>query len=126
MRVRTIDFNRPYDDLLRVVSEYRENGTLWGRKQDAKCFETHKRRARKARRCDRMSTTQWRKTLAYFGGRCGYCGAPDTALVAEHMTPLSRGGDHVAENVVPACRDCNHRKHDRTLIEFLISEMPDA
>ncbi len=40
------------------------------------------------------------------------------------MTPLSRGGHHVAANVVPACGPCNYRKHTKTVLEFL-SSAPD-
>jgi 5-methylcytosine-specific restriction endonuclease McrA len=31
----------------------------------------------------------------------------------DHVKPLSRGGDHTWDNVVSACRRCNHRKGNR-------------
>jgi len=47
--------------------------------------------------------------------RCQYCGA--TAENIDHVIPRSRGGEHVWENVVAACRPCNTRKRDRLLAE---------
>ena len=43
---------------------------------------------------------------------CPYCGDPAENL--DHVRPRSRGGAHVWENVVAACRRCNLRKGDRT------------
>ena len=60
-----------------------------------------------------------RAVFARDGGRCVYCGAAATSL--DHVVPRSRGGEHVWENVVAACRPCNTRKRDR-----LLSETPMA
>ena len=51
--------------------------------------------------------------------RCCYCGkdAGPRDLTVDHVKPLSRGGRHVWDNVVTACRRCNHRKADRSLAE---------
>ncbi len=56
-----------------------------------------------------------RAVFARDGGRCQYCGA--TAENIDHVIPRSRGGQHVWENVVAACRPCNTRKEDRSLTE---------
>jgi hypothetical protein len=48
---------------------------------------------------------------------CAYCGgrfAPE-GLTRDHVIPLSRRGTDVWENVVTACKSCNHvRKRNRT------------
>ncbi len=49
------------------------------------------------------------------GHRCQYCGA--AAENIDHVVPRSRGGEHVWENVVAACRPCNTAKRDRLLSE---------
>jgi hypothetical protein len=36
----------------------------------------------------------------------------------DHRIPLSRGGRHEIDNVIPACKPCNSRKHIRTEDEF--------
>ena len=47
---------------------------------------------------------------------CQYCGKSFTPgeLTLDHVVPRSRGGDTEWENVVAACKRCNHRKGDRT------------
>lgn len=47
--------------------------------------------------------------------RCQYCGGHADSI--DHVVPRSRGGQHVWENVVAACRSCNVRKRDRYLHE---------
>lgn len=37
----------------------------------------------------------------------------------DHMTPLSRGGEHVVENLVPCLPDVNLDKRNRTAVEYL-------
>ena len=56
-----------------------------------------------------------RAVFARDGHRCQYCGAPAENL--DHVVPRSRGGQHVWENVVAACRPCNTRKEDRLVHE---------
>lgn len=46
---------------------------------------------------------------------CQYCGdkvSRETAT-CDHVKPLSRGGGHTWDNVVCACKPCNHKKADR-------------
>lgn len=57
-----------------------------------------------------------RGVFARDGGRCAYCSLPATSL--DHVVPRSRGGLHTWDNVVAACRRCNHIKADRTLNEL--------
>ncbi len=51
---------------------------------------------------------------------CLYCGVelPPRLLTRDHVIPVSRGGRDEWENVVTACRACNHRKDDRLLEEI--------
>ena len=50
---------------------------------------------------------------------CLYCGdyLYDCELTRDHVVPVSRGGTDTWENVVTACRVCNHRKADLLLEE---------
>jgi 5-methylcytosine-specific restriction endonuclease McrA len=45
--------------------------------------------------------------------RCQYCGGAAESI--DHVIPRSKGGLHVWDNVVAACRACNVRKGDRLL-----------
>lgn len=58
--------------------------------------------------------------------RCQYCGSSAENL--DHVVPRSRGGLHVWENVVAACRRCNAKKMDRTPQEagFHLPRTPSA
>ncbi len=56
-----------------------------------------------------------RAVFARDDNRCQYCGA--AAENIDHVVPRSRGGQHVWENVVAACRPCNSRKEDRSVHE---------
>jgi 5-methylcytosine-specific restriction endonuclease McrA len=49
--------------------------------------------------------------------RCQYCGNEGVELTLDHVIPRYRGGPHEWENLVAACRVCNHRKGGRTPAE---------
>lgn len=49
----------------------------------------------------------------YYGPSCVYCGRPATGL--DHLQPLSRDGQHAAENLAPCCKSCNSRKGARPI-----------
>lgn len=48
------------------------------------------------------------------GSPCTYCRATLDAdnVTLDHVTPLTKGGQHDSSNVVPACRSCNSSKQD--------------
>lgn len=76
------------------------------------------RRARKLALPSDLTAAEWAGILAEFEGLCAYCGT-DGPMTMDHVVPLSRGGHHVAGNVVPACRSCNSAKGALTAGEFL-------
>ena len=63
----------------------------------------------------RRAALNRRAVFARDGSRCQYCAAPAESI--DHVVPRSKGGEHVWENVVAACRPCNVRKRDRMLHE---------
>ncbi len=52
-------------------------------------------------------------------GTCLYCGNQfsDSDLTRDHVHPVSRGGHDTWDNVVAACKRCNHFKGNRLLEE---------
>ena len=48
---------------------------------------------------------------------CQYCGRQSGDLTIDHIIPRSRGGPHTWENLVSACKPCNHRKGGKSLID---------
>lgn len=61
---------------------------------------------------------------AFFENRCCYCGKEVTP-VQDHLIGLNKdsGGLHAWGNVVPACTDCNSRKHGREWRDFLLMDV---
>lgn len=53
---------------------------------------------------------------------CAYCGKP--AGEVDHIVPLTRGGTSEADNLTSACRSCNARKHNKSLLTFLRDSLP--
>jgi 5-methylcytosine-specific restriction endonuclease McrA len=45
---------------------------------------------------------------------CQYCGKQARDLTLDHVLPRHRGGRHEWDNLVSACKGCNHRKAGRT------------
>jgi 5-methylcytosine-specific restriction endonuclease McrA len=77
-----------------------------------------KRRARKAASpVNDFTAAQWLEIQAAYNHRCAYCGKRAKGhLTQDHLTPLSKGGPNTASNIVPACKSCNSRKHDRAVL----------
>lgn len=79
--------------------------------------ETYKaaRRRRRARlrgaALNDFTATQWQEMKVAYDHRCVYCGRTMQRLTMDHLTPLSKGGNHTASNIVPACHSCNSRKN---------------
>lgn len=48
---------------------------------------------------------------------CQYCGGKSKELTIDHVVPRHRGGRHSWDNLVSACRSCNHRKGGKSLEE---------
>jgi 5-methylcytosine-specific restriction endonuclease McrA len=76
-------------------------------------------RGRKRDAAGSFTAEQWQDRLAYYGGKCIYCGTTDNITI-EHRIPLVRGGSNWASNLAPACRSCNCSKGKKTEKEFRI------
>ena len=68
-----------------------------------------------------LTDKQWQEIKAANHYRCVYC--PDDCwrcrkkkhdLTQDHITPLSKGGNHTSSNILPACKSCNARKGNRS------------
>lgn len=69
---------------------------------------------------DNMATREeCKRMIEESGYRCAYCGISLPDMTIDHVVPLSRGGEHVLQNMVCACSDCNSEKGDRTPTEWL-------
>jgi 5-methylcytosine-specific restriction endonuclease McrA len=66
-----------------------------------------------------LTADEWRGICETYKYHCVYCRRPFPfeELEREHIKPLSRGGKHIKENIVPACKSCNSSKGAKTPIE---------
>ena len=78
-----------------------------------------RRRARKMGAQAEAFTTQelYDHWAAHELWACTYCGAPWEHM--DHFVPLTRGGAHSLDNLVPACAACNLAKSDKCPAAFL-------
>lgn len=59
-----------------------------------------------------ITNQQWNELLREYNFRCAYCGI-QTNMTIDHVIPLSKGGEHSIENIVPSCAECNSHKHTK-------------
>jgi 5-methylcytosine-specific restriction endonuclease McrA len=51
--------------------------------------------------------------------QCAYCDKKDIPLEIDHIIPKSKGGSDSAANLLISCRNCNEKKSNKSLSEFL-------
>lgn len=90
-----------------VVRNYRtsEKGRAVNARNNAK-------RYRNLKTLTTLTAEEWNTILADHRFRCYWCQKKSPRLTQDHVIPISRGGHHVKENVVPACKSCNSKKHN--------------
>ena len=63
-----------------------------------------------------------------YDGHCAYCGKKIAykEMQVDHFVPVRNGGETKIENLMPACRMCNHYKRAYSLENFrkAIQEIP--
>ena len=57
------------------------------------------------------------------GGFCCWCNHPIKKGHVDHIVPVSKGGTNHPSNLVYICSGCNLRKHDMSVLEFLLWRM---
>jgi 5-methylcytosine-specific restriction endonuclease McrA len=129
---RTKDWRTKYPARARagVREAYRKNGSKYedGHRRWIASHPEYNRARKARRRAQKLgvdavpfSAAEWLTVLELFGNRCAYCWKRAARLEQDHIQPLSRGGPHALANLVPACRSCNSRKNDKTLLQFLLT-----
>lgn len=94
-----------------VASRERYKASAKGQENDA----AYRARLRGAEKAEAVDPTLWARLVEAYDGACAYCRVAP-ANSKDHIIPLSLGGIHAIENLVPACRSCNSRKHAKSNI----------
>jgi hypothetical protein len=71
-----------------------------------------------------FSKQDWLDMMRMWDWKCAYC---DDKLKrgtrsTDHVVPISKGGENERNNIVPCCRNCNSRKNNHLLCEWLDCE----
>lgn len=78
----------------------------------------------------RLTKTERQEIYNKCLGHCAYCGQPleYKDMQADHIVPLYNGGKDELDNMLPACRSCNHYKAILSLDKFrkMIDSIPDT
>lgn len=70
-----------------------------------------------------VTIQEWEEIKKDYNYLCAYCNQKKT-LEMDHIVPLSKGGKHDVDNVVPACKSCNSSKTASSLLIFLYQRLP--
>lgn len=66
----------------------------------------------------RISQKQINNLIERYNYCCYYCKCNLVKTHMDHYIPLSRGGDHIIENIVPSCNICNLSKGSKLISEW--------
>lgn len=104
-----------------------KNAREWRRKSPEKYLAIIKRSLaiRRAHKnvLSTLTSSEWNALLMAWHYCCAYCGIKTLDLTQDHFVPLSKGGTHTMENIVPACRPCNSKKYNLDIIDFIQGAM---
>lgn len=105
---------------LNNIEAERARNKEWQKSNRELCRERTRRHGYKRRAWKKgakhlsLTPTQWEQIKKNYNYLCAYCHKSRT-LTQDHVIPLSKGGQHIASNIVPSCRSCNSRKGNRTI-----------
>ena len=78
----------------------------------------------------KLTAAERREIYDKCDNHCAYCGEyiRYEDMQVDHVMPLHKGGADSIDNMLPACRSCNHYKSTLTLEQFRgnIERMPDV
>lgn len=69
----------------------------------------------------KISVLQLRTRFLRFSNACAYCGST-AEIQIEHVLPISKGGLHHINNIVPACKACNYSKAAHSMDQWYRSQ----
>lgn len=105
-----IDNSEP-DRLTKLCKECKAltNREYYRRKRAEVKAASNRRRAQKTQCREDFTAAEWQLLCEKFGQRCAACGEA-RLLTADHVIPISLGGNNSISNIQPLCFDCNIRK----------------
>lgn len=78
----------------------------------------------------KLSKAERRQIFEKTHGHCAYCGQEISfeEMQVDHVEPLRKGGADAKENMLPACRSCNHYKSTLSVEQFraMVERIPET
>jgi len=97
------------------LKEYRKR---WGKENKNKVNGyKQKRRTIKKGLLATLTIEEWINIKNHFNNECCYCGKK-SQLFQDHFIPLSKGGEYIYNNIIPACGSCNSSKNNKNFLEW--------
>lgn len=93
-------------------------------RREARRVRRNNRRAEKAGRPGRLTVEEWLAILHQYNWQCGFCKAPYETM--EHKLAIIDGGGTTADNVMPACHECNEKRKDALVKIKRINKLVDS
>ena len=107
-----------YEQWRKKNPEYNKNWSKTEKGKACKQRSKTKRRVNEKNIINTLTAEEWVDILKEYHFKCAYCNKEFTLFDREtrdHIIPISKGGNNVKENVVPACRVCNSKKNNKIL-----------
>jgi 5-methylcytosine-specific restriction endonuclease McrA len=79
-------------------------------------YKRLKENQRRAKGVTYVRKEDWEEVLNKYCHKCVMCGEKEK-LTIDHILPISKGGKHKKENLMPLCKSCNCKKKDRLLVK---------
>ncbi|MBU1028512.1 MAG: HNH endonuclease [Nanoarchaeota archaeon] len=98
---------------------YQKNYWKTEKGKEKRAIQNHKRRAAITGAIADLTDKQWKWIKMVYENRCVYCNRQMKRITMDHILPLSRGGIHTMNNIVPACQSCNSKKNTKTVYEWM-------
>ena len=74
-----------------------------------------------------LRQTRWWQTKIACQAKCNYClkSLAKEECTMDHVVPIVRGGRTSKGNIVIACKDCNNRKKDSLVMDWVMTPVTE-
>lgn len=114
-KYRSTERGKQLNNTRRLTPKYREQGKKYlqtGKGKASIARYVYKRKQLSKFAISTLTQTEWKELKEQYNQCCAYCCKHTDRLTMDHIIPISKGGTHTKENIVPACKSCNSSKGD--------------
>ena len=124
IKKRTVEYNRKH---MRNYNKEYSKEYYWANLQKSReqhIMSFQKRRTLLKNGISDMNVTKWFQIILKWNCCCAYCGKQMdyTQITRDHVIPISKEGNDIYNNCVPACSSCNSSKKDKDIYEWYLSQ----